>query len=229
MTDGSSTLAMHHQHKAVIWDMDGVIADTAPYHFRAWQEVFRRRGARYSEDDFRRNFGKRNDAIIRNILGSEVPSVEMESIAAEKEELFRRRAGSRIKPLAGAIELMQALEEHGFSQAMGSSAPLENIELVTRKLGITGFFQVIVSGREVTEGKPSPQVFLLAAQRLGARPRDCVVIEDALAGVSAAKRAGMPCVAVTNTSPGTELSGADLIVDTLEEVTVAEIESLLKH
>jgi beta-phosphoglucomutase family hydrolase len=228
MTNGVSPLAMRHQHKAVIWDMDGVIADTAPYHFRAWREVFRRRGARYTEDDFRRNFGKRNDAIIRNVLGSEISSGEIEAIAAEKEEFFRHRAGSRIKPLPGAIELMQALEEHSFSQAMGSSAPLENIELVTRELGIVGFFRVIVSGREVTEGKPNPQVFLLAAQRMGVKPQDCVVIEDALAGVSAAKRAGMPCIAVTNTSPRTELTGADLIVDTLEEVTVAKLAGLLQ-
>jgi beta-phosphoglucomutase family hydrolase len=228
MTNGVSSLAMRHQPKAVIWDMDGVIADTAPYHFRAWREVFRRRGARYTEDDFRRNFGKRNDAIIRNVLGSGVSSREMEAIAAEKEELFRRRAGSRIRPLAGAIGLIRALGENGFSQAIGSSAPLENIELVTQRLGIAGFFRVIVSGREVAEGKPSPQVFLLAAERLGLRPRDCVVIEDAVAGVSAAKRAGMSCIAVTNTSPRTELSGADLIVDTLEGLTVAGLENLLR-
>jgi beta-phosphoglucomutase family hydrolase len=218
---------MRHQHKAVIWDMDGVIADTAPYHLQAWQEVFRRRGVRYTEDDFKRNFGKRNDSIIRSVLGSRVPLAEMEAIAAEKEELFRRWAASRIRPLPGAIELMQALREHGFAQAMGSSAPLENIELVTRRLGIAGFFRVIVSGREVTEGKPSPQVFLRAAERLGARPEDCVVIEDAVAGVSAAKRAGMSCIAVTSTNSRDKLSGADLIVDTLEEVTVAGLASLL--
>jgi beta-phosphoglucomutase family hydrolase len=218
---------MRHQHKAVIWDMDGVIADTAPYHLQAWQEVFRRRGVRYTEDDFKRNFGKRNDSIIRSVLGSRVPLAEMEAIAAEKEELFRRWAASRIRPLPGAIELMQALREHGFAQAMGSSAPLENIELVTRRLGIAGFFRVIVSGREVTEGKPSPQVFLRAAERLGARPEDCVVIEDAVAGVSAAKRAGMSCIAVTSTNSRDKLSGADLIVDTLEEITVAGLASLL--
>jgi beta-phosphoglucomutase family hydrolase len=218
---------MRHQHKAVIWDMDGVIADTAPYHLQAWQEVFRRRGVRYTEDDFKRNFGKRNDSIIRSVLGSRVLLAEMEAIAAEKEELFRRWAASRIRPLPGAIELMQALREHGFAQAMGSSAPLENIELVTRRLGIAGFFRVIVSGREVTEGKPSPQVFLRAAERLGARPEDCVVIEDAVAGVSAAKRAGMSCIAVTSTNSRDKLSGADLIVDTLEEVTVAGLASLL--
>ncbi|MBN1862443.1 MAG: HAD family phosphatase [Dehalococcoidales bacterium] len=228
MTDGSSPLAVNHQTKAVIWDMDGVIADTAPYHFRAWQETFRQRGAHYSEAAFRRNFGKRNDAIIENVLGAGVPAAEVAAITAEKEELFRRRAAGMIKPLPGAIGLMRALREHGIPQAMGSSAPIENIEMVTRELGIKGFFQAIVSGREVAEGKPSPQVFLLAAKKLGVRLQDCLVIEDALAGVSAAKRAGMTCIAVTTSNPRAELGEADLVVDSLEEVTVDKLMSLFK-
>jgi beta-phosphoglucomutase family hydrolase len=220
---------MPNKNKAVIWDMDGVIADTAPYHMRAWQEVFRQRGKSYTEDDFRSNFGKRNDAIIRYILGSSVTPVEMEAIANEKEESFRERARGNIMPLPGAIELLRSLKEHDFLQALGSSAPIENIRLVTQELGIEGIFQVIVSGRDVKEGKPSPQGFLLAAEKLGVEPQDCVVIEDATAGVSAAKRAGMRCLAVTNTSPKTKLASADRVVDTLEQVSVSDLTSLLKH
>lgn len=217
---------MPNKNKAVIWDMDGVIADTAPYHQRAWQEVFRQRGKSYTEDDFRSNFGKRNDTIIRNILGSKITPVEMEAIANEKEANFRERTRDNIKPLPGAIELLHSLNEHGFSQALGSSAPIENIRLVTQELGIEDLFQVIVSGRDVKEGKPSPQGFLLAAEKLGIEPKDCVVIEDATAGVTAAKRAGMLCLAVTNTSPKTKLASADLIVDTLEKVSVSDLASL---
>ena len=220
---------MPNKNKAVIWDMDGVIADTAPYHLRAWQEVFRQRGKSYTEDDFRSNFGKRNDAIIRNILGSKITLRELEAIATEKEASFRESARDNINPLPGAIELLQSLNERGFSQALGSSAPIENIRLVTRELGIEDLFQVIVSGMDVKEGKPSPQGFLLAAEKLGIEPQDCVVIEDATAGVTAAKRAGMRCLAVTNTSPKTKLARADLVVDTLEKVTVSDLASLLKH
>ena len=220
---------MLNKNKAVIWDMDGVIADTAPYHFRAWQEVFGKLGTSYTEDDFRRNFGKRNDTIIRNILGSEISPSEIEAIAADKEESFRKRARENIKPLPGAIELLQSLNKRGFSQALGSSAPIENIKLVTRELDIEGFFQVIVSGREVKEGKPSPQGFLLAAARLGVRPQDCVVIEDAMAGVTAAKQASMSCIAVTTTNDSTQLAEADLVVDTLEKVSVSDLASLLNR
>lgn len=220
---------MPKKNKAVIWDMDGVIADTAPYHMRAWQEVFRQRGKSYTEDDFRSNFGKRNDTITRNILGSKITPGEMEALATEKEANFRERARGNIKPLPGAIELLRSLNEHGFLQALGSSAPIENIRLVTRALGIEGIFQVVVSGRDVKEGKPSPQGFLLAAEKLGVEPQDCVVIEDAIAGVAAAKRAGMRCLAVTNTSPKTKLASADRVVDTLEQVSVSDLASLLKH
>ena len=139
------------------------------------------------------------------------------------------RARGNIKPLPGAIELLRSLNEHGFSQALGSSAPIENIRLVTQELGIEGIFQVIVSGRDVKEGKPSPQGFLLAAEKLGIEPQYCVVIEDATAGVAAAKRAGMRCLAVTNTSPKTKLASADRVVDTLEQVSVSDLASLLKH
>ncbi len=218
---------MLNKNKAVIWDMDGVIADTAPYHFRAWQGVFRQRGVSFTENDFRRNFGQRNDTIIRNTLGNDLLASEIDAIATEKEESFRQGVKYHVKSLPGAIELLKSLGEHGFSQALGSSAPIENILLVTQELGIEGFFQVIVSGRGVKEGKPSPQGFLLAAEKLGAKPQNCVVIEDSIAGVTAAKRGGMCCLAVTNTNPRAELAEADLVVDTLEEVTINDLEGLL--
>ncbi|GAH29295.1 unnamed protein product [marine sediment metagenome] len=125
------------------------------------------------------------------------------------------------------IKLITSLEEQGFKMALASSAPIENIQLLNTGLGIDNYFQTIISDKDVTEGKPSPQGFLLAAQRLGVEPRNCVVIEDAVAGVTAAKRAGMHCLAITNTHPRRSLAEADLIVDTLEGVSINDIEGLL--
>jgi len=213
--------------RAVIWDMDGVIADTAPYHFRAWHDAFHKRGVNFTEDDFRRHFGQRNDTIIRSALGDKVSQSEVDFIAREKEQTFRRMVRQNIKALPGAVELIRALKQHGFRMALASSAPIENIRLVTQRLGISGYFHSVVTGRDVTEGKPSPQGFLLAAQKLGVEPRQCIVVEDAVAGVTAAKRAGMHCLAVTNTHPREGLMEADLVVDTLEEVTVDDLEGLL--
>ena len=213
--------------KAVIWDMDGVIADTAPYHLKVWQEVLRKRGVSFTEEDFRHCFGQRNDTIIRNALGKEVSQEEIDTIAKEKEAGFRQRIRQNLKPLPGAIKLIKSLAEGGFKLALASSAPIENIQLVIIGLGISDYFHAIITGRDVTEGKPSPQSFLLAAQKLGIEPKNCVVIEDAVAGVSAAKKAGMRCLAITNTHPRTSLTEADLIVDTLEEVSVNDLERLL--
>ncbi|MEE8618797.1 MAG: HAD family phosphatase [Dehalococcoidales bacterium] len=212
--------------EAVIWDMDGVIADTALYHFQAWQEVFQKRGINFTEEDFKHNFGQRNDSIIRYAIGKNVLPGEVDVIANEKEENYRQRVAQNIKSLPGAIELIASLKEHGVKMAIASSAPMENIQLVTRGLAVDNYFHVIVWGREVTEGKPSPQAFLLASKRLEVEPKNCVVIEDAVAGVTAAKRAGMKCLAVTNSHPKKSLMEADLVVDTLETISVADLARL---
>lgn len=211
--------------EAVIWDMDGVIVDTAAYHFKAWQTVFAPRGATFTEQDFRHHFGQRSDTIIRDTI-SGISAAEVEVIVAEKEETFLREATGKIKPLPGAIELIKRLREHGVKMAIASSAPAENIELVTGSLGIKEYFQAIVWGREVAEGKPSPLVFLLAAERLGVEPADCLVVEDAVAGVVAAKRAGMKCLAVASNHSREKLSAANLVVDSLETVKMSDLAGL---
>ena len=212
--------------EAVLWDLDGVIADTGSYHCRAWQEVFGKRRVNFTEEDFRRHFGQRNDTIIRETMGDNISPEQLDIIAGEKEETYRRLVADNIKSLPGAIELVKSLDEHGIKSAIASSAPLENIQIIIRGLDIEDCFQAIVWGSEVAEGKPSPQVFLLAAKKLGTKPGNCVVIEDAVSGVAAAKRAGMKCVAVTNSHPRSSLKEADLIVDTLEAVSVHDLARL---
>jgi beta-phosphoglucomutase len=214
--------------EAVIWDLDGVLANTASYHLSAWQETFQKRGMKFTEADFRRSFGQRNDTIIRNTLGGKTAQGEIEAIAGEKEATFRRMIGQEIEPIPSAVELVYSLRRQGVKMAIASSTPIENIQLITGSLGVANCFQAIVTGHDVTEGKPSPQVFLMAAQRLGVEPENCVVIEDAVAGVTAAKRAGMHCVAVTSTRSRESLKQADLIVKTLEEITINDLDKLVR-
>ncbi|MFH0942088.1 MAG: HAD family phosphatase [Chloroflexota bacterium] len=214
--------------RAVIWDMDGVICDTGPYHYRSWRKVMAERGVTLTEECFRRGFGRRNDAIIRGLLGGEVPPEEIEKISRKKESFFRRIVRGRLEPLPGVLTLLDSLHNAGYRMALASSAPLTNINLILRELGIAGFFEAVVSGEDVTEGKPSPQVFLLAAARLGVAPAGCLVIEDAVAGVTAARRAGMLCLAVTNTHPAKRLAAARLVVSSLAEVGLADIEAIFE-
>jgi beta-phosphoglucomutase family hydrolase len=223
----SQKVMAENKVKAVIWDMDGIIADTSQYHHKGWQIVFRKRGINYTEADFRRNTGKRSDTIIREVLGEKIPQNEITEIIQEKDETFRQLMGGNIKLFPGVLKLITSLKEHDFKIAIASSAPMENIRLITQSLKIDNYFDAIISGWEVTKGKPHPQTFLLAAEKLGVETEDCIVIEDAISGVTASKRAGMCCIAVTNTTSREELREADLIIDTLEEITVDDLTRLL--
>ncbi len=211
--------------EAVLWDLDGVIADTWEYHYRAWQDVFAKRGAAFTKEDFMRHFGRRHDTIIKFALGDGLSPEEFRAVTEAKQADYRRRVAGHIRPLPGAIELIWALNKSKIKTAIASSAPWENISIIIRGLGIEDCFQAVAGGTEVAEGKPSPEIYLLAARKLGASPAGCVVIEDAIAGVAGAKQAGMKCVAVTNSHPAASLKEADLIVATLEKVS---IESLAK-
>jgi beta-phosphoglucomutase family hydrolase len=214
--------------EAVLWDMDGVIADTADFHYRAWVEIVRDMGITFKKEDFMQLFGQRHDTIIKFILGDKLPRQEADALSDRKQALYRKLVARNIIPLPGAIELIKSLNRDNIKTAIASSAVPENVEVIIRGLGIENCFQAIAYGTEVAEGKPSPQIFQLAAKKLGVEAGNCVVIEDAIAGVTAAKRAGMKCVAVTNSHPGKSLEKADLIVDTLEKVDIAVLRSFFK-
>jgi beta-phosphoglucomutase family hydrolase len=212
--------------EAVIWDMDGVIADTAEYHYRAWHDTLAGYGADLTREHFLRFFGQLPEVLVKDVAGSNVSPEVINKIVNDKEADFRLRFGNNVKALPGATGLIKSLSGHGIKQAVASSAPLENIDVVLRGIGIEGCFQAIVFGDEVSEGKPSPQIFLLAAKKLGVSAGNCVVFEDAVAGVAGAKSAGMKCVAVTNSHPREKLKQADLVIASLEEIDVDSLTSL---
>jgi len=212
--------------EAVIWDMDGVIADTLDYHYRAWRDIFKERGITFTIAEFMPYFGRRHDTIIRAVLGDTLSPVEMEALSAKKQALYRRMVEPNVIPLPGAVELIRALNKSKIKTAIGTSAVPDNVNVIIRGLGIEKCFQAIAYGTEVPEGKPSPDIFLLAAKKLGVKPAGCVVFEDAIAGVAAAKAGGMKCVAVTNTHPADKLREADLIVNSLVKVDIATLKRL---
>ena len=219
IAEGSSLFYVFaRSRKTILWDMDGVIADSGPFHFAAWQEVFDKRGIDFTKDDFTRLFGSRNDFIVRTIIDQDLSEEDVKLIVEEKERGFRDKAKGNIKLFPGVMKLLNSIKQGDFKSALGSSAPSENIDLTCDELNIRSYFNCIVSGKEVPESKPSPQIYLLAAEKVGAEPHDCIVIEDSPLGVKAAKAAGMRCLAVTNTHPEQELREADKVVHSLEEV-----------
>lgn len=212
--------------EAVIWDMDGVIVDTAALHRASWQYAFGRQGITYSNQEFEQIFGQRNDLIIRKKMGRGISVEKIDEIAKDKEDFFREEVKKNLKPFPGVLKLLKVLKESGIKSAIASSAPLENVRVIIGGLKIEGYFQAIAYGQEVLESKPSPQLFVKAAEKLDVVSEDCVVIEDAIVGVMGAKRAGMHSIAVTNSHPAASLDEADLIVDSLENVGLRELERL---
>lgn len=217
--------------KAAIWDVDGTLVDTAELHFQAWQEICREQGRDFSRADFAATFGQRNPEIIRTLFGERFNPEEIAALGERKEVLYRRVASNGVDLLPGARRLVEDLHRDGFVQAIGSSAPHANLELILRLTGIADFFTAVVGSEDTQRGKPDPQVFLIAAERLGVPPPGCVVFEDAVAGVQAAQNGGMKCVAVRCVAHHSEArlrqAGAHLVVETLERLSADTIRGLL--
>lgn len=213
----------------VIFDLDGVLVNSSALHFQSWQIVGAERGFTMTEALFRETFGMPNPQIFVRLFGKPLPDEEARALSEHKEAVYRKLAAGRLRPLPGAIALLQALRADGFRLALGSSTPLSNIRVVLRAIGAEEYFHAIVCADDITHGKPHPEVFLKAAERIGVPPRRCVVVEDAVVGVQAAKAARMRCVAITTTHPRERLQEADRIIDCLTEISPEDFRALLRH
>jgi len=200
--------------RAVLWDLDGTIADSKDFHWRAWRETMLLGGVRISYEQFLHSFGQRNDAI----LGSWLPGASPERVVRlgdAKEAAFRRLvAEGPLHPLPGAVEWIEQLARQGWRQAIASSAPRANVQTMARVLGLERVMGALVSAEDVHRGKPDPEVFLVSAQRLGVEPARSVVVEDAAAGIEAARRGGMRSIGVG----GDALRAADVVVTALTDL-----------
>jgi HAD superfamily hydrolase (TIGR01509 family) len=202
----------------VVWDLDGTLADTEQAHFRAWQTLCREHGRSLTWEEFKPTFGLGNQDILHMLIAPSLDADEVEALSRHKEELFREETGGLIAFMPGAQELVEHLQALDIPQAIGSSAPPENIVFMLRALGLEQTFPVTVSRWQVARGKPFPDIFLRAVSELGLEPHSCVVLEDAPAGIQAAHAGGMRCIVLASTWPETALSGADLIVRNFNEV-----------
>jgi len=205
--------------KAVLWDMDGVLVDSGELHYQAWLKTLTALSIPFDREKFQQTFGMNNQGILTTLLGKPPDAGFLEMVSNRKENLFRQLIHGHLHLLPGALEWLMQLSEKGVLQAVASSAPQENIEVTVDELEIRQYFSALVSGYSLP-GKPDPAVFLEAARRLGVEPKQCIVVEDAVAGITAARNAGMKCMAVTTTHPRSSLSAADVVVDSLEELTL---------
>jgi beta-phosphoglucomutase family hydrolase len=215
------------QMKGVIFDWDGVVIDSSAQHERSWEILAQEISKPLSEGHFKLGFGKKNQVIIPEILQWASDAEEVQQLANRKEEIYRqlvKESGVHILP--GARELLAALREEGIPAAVGSSTPRGNLNAIFAATGLDEYFQAVVCGDDVTNGKPAPDVFLLAAEKLGLPPGDCLVIEDAHAGIEAALRAGMRVLAIATTNPLEDLHMATDAVESLAGVTPARLAAI---
>jgi beta-phosphoglucomutase len=199
----------------VIFDLDGVIVLTEQAHWQSWQAAARPRGVKLEYAAFVSCFGQVNPDCIRILFGPGIGAAESASIADAKEIAFRRIIGSNVPLAPGIADLLRELKSRGVRTAIGSSAPPENIALVLDAGKLRPMFDAIVDGSQVKRGKPAPDVFLLAAERMGVPPERCAVIEDAPMGIAAAVAAGMLPIGVATTHAAQELkdAGAKFVFD----------------
>ena len=210
---------------AALWDLDGTLIDSADYHWRSWRDTAAREGIDLTYDQFLRSFGQKNDRILRGWLGDETSIERIQRIGEAKEAEYRRLAREGgLTALPGAADWVERLHRDGWRQAIASSAPRANVGVMLRVLGFDRLFDAIVSAEDVTTGKPDPEVFLTAASRLGVPPARCVVVEDAAAGIEAARRAGMPSIGVSRT----ERLSADVFVASLADLTEDAFDRLVR-
>ena len=212
-----------------VWDLDGVLVDSGVAHRAAWTALAEELGFSWSDELHTRTFGMRNPDIIRIAWGVEGPPDKVNQWGEHKEELFRDQARG-LHALPGAAELVRDLHAHGWRQAIGSSAPAANVALLLEVLKLTRYFDSVVSGDDITRGKPDPEVFRTGFRRLEVPPARGVVIEDAVAGVQAGVAAGAFTIGVTNTRGRADLeaAGAHLVVDSLAELDAARLEAAVR-
>src|SRR5436190_2994940 len=202
------------QKVAIIFDMDGVIVDTNPYHKIALHQFCARYGYSLTEDELRNKiYGRPNKEWIANLFQRKMSPAELSAYGEEKEKLFRDLYEKDIKPLPGLHDFLVRLKDEKIPVAIGTSAPRSNVDFVLEKTGLGNFFDVILDESNVDRGKPDPEIYLKVATRLNMPPSRCIVFEDSLSGVMSAEASGAKVVGVTTTHTKEELSHTQLSID----------------
>ncbi len=225
MTGKSSSLPA-----AAIFDMDGVLVDSNPFHLRKWVKLLRERNVAYNAGDLPLQlFGQRNDVAFRFFFGADLSEEEVRRMGEVLEEHFRRDFKPHARPLPGLEALLRCLQAANIPMAVASSATRPNIEFIVEALQFRPFFRSLISGEDVQRPKPDPEIYLKSADALAVNPEACVAFEDSFVGIEAVKAAGMKCVAIASTFSIADLrsqTSADLVVRDFTELTLEVLQRL---
>ncbi|MCF0050187.1 HAD family phosphatase [Dyadobacter sp. LJ53] len=212
---------------AVIFDMDGVICHTNPYHSMAFREFFSKRDLSPTDEEFAMHmFGKSNSYILSHFLQRVIEGEELLQMENEKESLFRQIYEPYIDPIEGIVDFINDLHSNGVKLGVATSAPQANLNLILTKVPIRANLGSIMASENVKKHKPDPEVYLTSAKNLGVEPGQCVVFEDSFSGVSAAINAGMRVVGVLSSHVKEELPLCNLYIEDYREMSFQKIKDL---
>lgn len=220
---------------ACIFDWDGTVVDSGRTHEFTWRELARRHGLELFPNFFEKTFGTRNLDIITKMLNWTADPREAQALSDEKERLYREIVLERGVPQISGIEnFLAELNRAGVKCAVGSSTPMKNLDVTVEKLGFGKYFQAYAASEDVSRGKPAPDVFLVAAEKLGVSPANCLVFEDSVAGIKAGVAAGMKTAAVCTTHPAdfwlaarsNSATKTDIIINDFTEISPDAVSAL---
>ncbi|MBX2954938.1 MAG: HAD family phosphatase [Cyclobacteriaceae bacterium] len=213
---------------AVIFDMDGVIVDTNPFHKETINQFCKKYGFQLTDEELRTKiYGRTNREWITNLFGT-ITEQQLEAYAFEKEQMFRDAYAAHIKPVEGLILFLDMLKQNNIPRSIATSAPRANVDFVFKGTGIGKYFDIILDESMVTHGKPHPEIYIKSAQAFNLPNEQCIVIEDSLSGIQAGKAAGSKVIGITTTHTPEEMSDTDLVIDNFTTLTIDQLESLIK-
>lgn len=215
---------------AVIFDMDGVIAHTNPYHAEAFETFFGKYNIPFTHTDLEEHvFGRNNSYVMRHFFDRDISNEEFLLLEEEKEALFRKIYQDQVKSIAGFRPFLAELRRNSFKTGIATSAPIANLDLIADRLDIRRHMDSILSAEDVTKHKPDPQVYLRSAQNLQLKPEQCLVFEDSAAGITAGQKAGMQVVAVLSTHRKEQLPPCNFYINDYNDIKIEDVQSLLKR
>jgi beta-phosphoglucomutase len=218
------------KYRALIFDMDGTLVHNMPIHNQALLDTLAEAGIQTPidlEEFYRSIYGKKTEEVLRLVLGPQASESEIAYWGERKEILYRERFACCREPLAGLLHLLEQAQSLGIPMAVASAAPPENISFILDDLDLRRFFKAVVSGQDVKHGKPHPEIFLKSARIMGVEPEGCVVFEDALSGIEAARRAGMEAVMICTTIDAQEVAGQPHVLRAVPDFTHLDLPALL--
>jgi len=215
---------------AIIFDMDGVLVDSNPFHLRKWIDLFQAHGIPFDEQELPKIvLGPPNEVTFRRYWRQDLSPEQMAELSEELEANFRREIAPHARTFPGVRRFIEECHAQQITMAVASAAIAKNVTFLIATLGLREYFREVLTGDEISHPKPDPEIYLKTAAKLGVDPAACAVFEDSFVGIRAAKQAGMKCVAIASTFAATDLrqeTPADLIVPSFEAVSLPILQLL---